>query len=120
MKKEKYAMIVVARMQVDSFTDNPESYVGLGDTVIAVDMQTHPQKDEVQEDWFYNPETNRFSEEGEIHYPEIESVQLGPTPEEQYQAATLLNQAEILANQRQQDKVMAAILLEQVGGEANV
>ena len=43
-----------------------------------------------------------------------------PTPEEQYQAAMLLNQAEILANQRQQDKVMAAILLEQVGGEANV
>lgn len=120
VKKEKYAMIVVARMQVDSFTDNPESYVGLGDAVIAVDMQTHPQKDEVQEDWFYNPETNRFSEEGEIHYPEIESVQPGPTPGDLYQAATLLNQAEILANQRQQDKVMAAILLEQVGGEANV
>lgn len=43
-----------------------------------------------------------------------------PAPAEQYQATTLLNQAEILANQRQQDKVMAAILLEQVGGEANV
>ena len=43
-----------------------------------------------------------------------------PTAEELHQAANLLNQAEILANQRQQDKVMAAILLEQVGGEANV
>ena len=43
-----------------------------------------------------------------------------PTPDELYRAANLLNQAEILANQRQQDKVMAAILLEQVGGEANV
>ena len=43
-----------------------------------------------------------------------------PTADELYRAANLLNQAEILANQRQQDKVMAAILLEQVGGEANV
>lgn len=43
-----------------------------------------------------------------------------PTPDELYRAANLLNQAEILANQHQQDKVMAAILLEQVGGEANV
>lgn len=52
-------------------------------------------------------------------YPPSEQVYI-PTPEELYQAAMLLNQAEILANQRQQDKVMAAILLEQVGGEANV
>ena len=43
-----------------------------------------------------------------------------PTEQEVIQAAALLNQAEIIANQRQQDKVMAAILLEQVGGEANV
>ena len=43
-----------------------------------------------------------------------------PTVEELNRAANLLNQAEILANQRQQDKVMAAILLEQVGGKANV
>lgn len=43
-----------------------------------------------------------------------------PTEQEVIQATMLLNQAEILANQSQQDKVMAAILLEQVGGEANV
>ena len=43
-----------------------------------------------------------------------------PTSDELYQAATLLSQAEIIANQHQQDKVIAAILLEQVGGEANV
>lgn len=55
---------------------------------------------------------------GERHPPE-EPV-YNPTAEELYRAANLLNHAEILANQRQQDKVMAAILLEQVGGEANV
>lgn len=120
VKKEKYAMIVAARMQVDSFTNNPEAYVGLGDTVIAVDLQDNPQKAEVQEDWFYDPVTGKFSAEGEIHYPDIEIVQTESTPEELYQAATLLNQAEIMANQHQQDKVIAAILLEQVGGEANV
>lgn len=120
MKNGKYAMVVAARMQVDSFTNNPESYVGLGETVIAVDIQDHPQKMEIQEDWFYDPVTGKFSAEGEIHYPEIESVQPAPTTDELYQAANLLNQAEIIANQRQQDKVMAAILLEQVGGEANV
>ena len=43
-----------------------------------------------------------------------------PTVEELNRAANLLNQAEILANQRQQDKVIATILLEQVGGEVNV
>ncbi len=51
---------------------------------------------------------------------EYKQDMLAPTPEELYRAANLLNQAEILANQRQQDKVMAAILLEQVGGGANV
>lgn len=63
-------------------------------------------------------ETLEYEEEKEER--EIKLTSCGPTPEEQYQAAALLNQAEILANQRQQDKVMAAILLEQVGGEANV
>ena len=51
---------------------------------------------------------------------EYEQDMQKPTAEELYRAANLLNQAEILANQRQQDKVMAAILLEQVGGEPNV
>lgn len=55
----------------------------------------------------------------EEKYPPAEQ-NYSPTAEELYQAATLLNQAEIIANQHQQDKVIAAILLEQVGGEANV
>lgn len=113
----RYAVVVKVRMQVNNFTNYPESIV-MPETVYIVDLQTHPQADEVDIDWFYNPETGEFSAKGEISYPE--PIQEPPTPEEQYQAAMLLNQAEILANQRQQDKVMAAILLEQVGGEANV
>lgn len=62
----------------------------------------------------YNHDSGMFED---VQYPE---PTIEPTPDELYRAANLLNQAEILANQRQQDKVMAAILLEQVGGEANV
>ena len=112
----KYAIVVKTRMQVNGFTDYPEAVNK--ELAYLIDLQEHPQKDEVQEEWFYDPATEKFSPEGEISYPEI--IQEPPTAEELYRAANLLNQAEILANQRQQDKVMAAILLEQVGGEANV
>lgn len=116
MGKERYAVVSLVRLQVGAFTNNLAAINPAFN--YSVDLKGHPQADEVDIDWFYNPETGEFSAEGEISYPE--PIQEPPTPAEQYQAATLLNQAEILANQRQQDKVMAAILLEQVGGEANV
>ena len=116
MEKGRYAVVSQVRLQVGAFTDN---FAAINPAFnYIVDMQDHPQADEIQEDWFYDPVTGEFSPEGEIPYPE--SIQEPPPPEELYQAATLLNQAEIIANQRQQDKVMAAILLEQIGGEANV
>lgn len=113
---ERYAVVVKVRKQVNNFTDNVAMFSS--DFVDLIDLKGHPQADEVDIDWFYNSETGEFSAEGEISYPE--PIQEPPTPGDLYQAAALLNQAEILANQRQQDKVMAAILLEQVGGEANV
>lgn len=85
-----------------------------------VDLEQHPQAAEVELDWFYDPVSGTFSAKGEIPYPEVTLEQPAPTTDELYQAANLLNQVEILANQRQQDKVIAAILLEQVGGEVNV
>lgn len=118
MEKGRYAVISQVRLQVGAFTDN---FAAINPAFnYIVDLQDHPQADEVQEDWFYDPVTGAFSPEGEISYPEIEPEQSPLTPDDLYQAATLLNQAEIIANQRQQDKVIAAILLEQVGGEANV
>lgn len=116
MEKKRYAVIPIVRLQVDGYTNNVMAVNPMFNHI--VDLNDHPQADEVDIDWFYNPETGEFSAEGEISYPE--PIQEPPTPGDLYQAAALLNQAEILANQRQQDKVMAAILLEQVGGEANV
>ena len=39
---------------------------------ILIDLQEHPQKDEVQIDWFYDEVTNTFSAEGEVIYPELQ------------------------------------------------
>lgn len=61
-----------------------------------------------------------YFKDGVVTHEVYQEIPEPPTPDELYRAANLLNQAEIIANQRQQDKVMAAILLEQVGGEANV
>lgn len=118
MEKGRYAVISQVRLQVGAFTDN---FAAINPAFnYIVDLEQHPQADEVDIDWFYDPVSGAFSLEGAIPYPEMEQEQLGPTSDELYRAANLLNQAEIIANQRQQDKVMAAILLEQVGGEANV
>ena len=87
---ERYAIIVKVRMQVNGFTSNPElinqNYAFL------VDMQTHPQKDQVQEDWFYNAEDNTFSPEGEVHYPEPVAPQ--PTQLDRMEAALQKNYAQ--------------------------
>lgn len=118
MEKGRYAVISQVRLQVGAFTDN---FAAINPAFnYIVDLSTHPQADEVDIDWFYDPTTGVFSTEGEIFYPEVVVEQPEPTAEELYRATNLLNQAEILANQRQQDKVIAAILLEQVGGEPNV
>lgn len=118
MKNGRYAVISQVRLQVGAFTNN---FAAINPAFnYIVDLYDHPQADEVQEDWFYDPVTGVFSKEGEISYPEIELVQEDTELYELYRAVNLLNQAEIIANQRQQDKVMAAILLEQVGGEVNV
>lgn len=69
MRTERYAVVVKIRMQVTTFVDNPKS-INQG-LAILIDLQDHPQKDEIQEDWFYNAEDNTFSPEGEVHYPEV-------------------------------------------------
>ena len=56
---DRYAMVLKVTMQLDRFVpvDN-----GCSD-VYFIDMADHPQKDMVQEGWFYNPEDNTFYEE---------------------------------------------------------
>lgn len=118
MGKGRYAVISQVRLQVGAFTDN---FAAINPAFnYIVDLEQHPQAAEVELDWFYDPVSGTFSAKGEIPYPEVTLEQPAPTTDELYQAANLLNQVEILANQRQQDKVIAAILLEQVGGEVNV
>ncbi len=90
MANGRYAVVVAIRMQVDFFTDNPNSVLPNGK--IVVDLQTHPQKDEIQEDWFYNAEDNTFSPEGEIHYPEPAAPQ--PTQLDRMEAALQKNYAQ--------------------------
>lgn len=83
-------MVAKVRMQVNGFTEYPESVNE--QYVILVDMQSHPQKDEVQEDWFYNSDTNTFSEIGEVHYPEPAAPQ--PTQLDRMEAALQKNYAQ--------------------------
>ena len=86
------------------------------DDLADIDAQYIKRQSPDDEVLYHKYADDMWSEET---YPPAEQA-YSPTSEEQYQAATLLNQAEIIANQHQQDKVIAAILLEQVGGEANV
>ena len=72
MTNKRYAVVVRVRMQVTGYVKNPE-IVNLQNNIV-VDLENHPQKDEVDVDWFYNEETNTFSKEGEVQYPEPEEV----------------------------------------------
>lgn len=90
MVKARYAVVVKVRMQVDSFVSNPTAVNQKYN--ILVDLQNHPQKDEVQIDWFYNAEDNTFSPEGEIHYPEPAVPQ--PTQLDRMEAALQKNYAQ--------------------------
>ena len=90
MKDERYAVVSKVRMQVGLFTNYPDSVTT--EFNILVDLQNHPQKDEVQEDWFYNEEDNTFSPEGEIHYPEPVVPQ--PTQLDRMEAALQKNYAQ--------------------------
>ena len=69
---KRYAVVVKVRRQVNNFTDNIELFSS--EFCYFVDLQDHPQKDEVQIDWFYDPAKDTFSPEGEIPYPEPEST----------------------------------------------
>ena len=115
--KGRYAAISQVRLQIGTFTDNLDAINPAFNYI--VDLQDHPQAQDVQEDWYYDPVTGLFSETGDIPYPIAQPTPAPPTEAERTQAAILLNQAEILTNQQTQDKVLAAILLEQIGGEDN-
>lgn len=67
---KKYAQISRLRKQVANFIENPKMVNTQYN--ILVDLSNHPQKDEVQEDWFYDEATNTFSPEGEVIYPELQ------------------------------------------------
>lgn len=92
MEKGRYALVSKCRMQVGAFVDNFKA--GSPEFDYIVDLQGHPQKDEVQEDWFYDPVTGMFTEEGEIHYPEPTPVQ--PLTFEQMQAFETANNIDYL------------------------
>lgn len=96
MAKGRYAIVVSVRKQVNNFTDNLDSFSGIGDILLAIDLIDHPQKNEVQIDWFYDPETNMFSPEGEIHYPEPELLLVQPLTFEQAQALEAANNIDYL------------------------
>ena len=110
MSETVYAKVIRVRMQVGGFTKNPKAVNTQNN--ILVDLTDHPQKYEVQIDWFYNEETDTFSPDGEVDYPEVTEPEL--TEAELIQAELLLNQAEILAKQNEQDEVLAEILLNQL------
>lgn len=66
--KKRYAVIAKKRMQISGFVNNPDAVNAQSN--ILVDMETHLQKDEVEKGWFYDEESNSFSAEGEVIYPE--------------------------------------------------
>lgn len=70
MSETVYAKVIRVRMQVGGFTKNPKAVNTQNN--ILVDLTDHPQKDEVQKDWFYNEATNTFSPDGEVFFPEAE------------------------------------------------
>lgn len=61
MATGKYAVISIVRKQVADFTDRPQMFNQQYNWL--VDLDNHPQKDEVDIDWFYNQDTNTFSQE---------------------------------------------------------
>ena len=74
MINERYAVISKLTLQVGVFASNPNS-VNITNNIL-IDLESHPQKDEVQIDWFYDIETNTFSETRE----EIQEEPAQPEP----------------------------------------
>lgn len=68
-QQKRYAVIARVRKQVASFINNPKIINQKFNLI--VDLENHPQKNEIQIDWFYDEETNTFSAEGEVVYPEF-------------------------------------------------
>jgi hypothetical protein len=56
--RDRYVLVLPETMQIDRFES-----VDNGITNFIVDLIEHPQKEEVQIGWYYNPDTNTFSEE---------------------------------------------------------
>ena len=81
MMKKRYAVIAKARMQLSGYVNHPAA-VNLENNIV-VDLQDHPQRDEVDVDWFFDAESNTFRIDGEVSYPE---------PPEEEQPATEPNQ----------------------------
>ena len=96
MENKRYAVIARVRKQVASFVDNPKIINQKFNLI--VDLENHPQKDEIQIDWFYDEETNAFSPEGEVIYPEFKEPE--PTQLDRIEAAVNASNAEIAAPQR--------------------
>lgn len=72
MDNRRYALVSKCRLQVGAFVDRESA--GTPEFDYIVSLQDHPQADEVDIEWFYNPTTGVFSQEGEIPYPELEST----------------------------------------------
>lgn len=76
MATGRYAVISIVRKQVADFTDRPQMFNQQYN--LLVDLTEHPQKEDVDIDWFYNSSTNTFSESDEI---ELLSLSLEETTE---------------------------------------
>lgn len=94
MSKARYALVSKCRMQIGAFVENFKE--GSPEFDYIVDLNSHPQADEVDIDWFYDAVTGKFSEEGEIYYPEPEPTPVQPLTFEQAQALETANNMDYL------------------------
>lgn len=107
--KKRYAVIAKVRLQVSGYVKNPE--IVNRENNLVVDLENHPQKEEVDIDWFYNEETNTFSKEGAVIYPEPEPM---PELEPDEQETALAEMQEMLAEVLLSTEYTACLLEEQM------
>lgn len=98
MSNKRYAVIAKMRKQVSGFVNNQDS-VNLKNNIL-VDMFKHPQRDIIEKNWFYDEESNIFSEQGEIVYPIAELVLEEPTQLDRIESMVAKSQEEIAQEAR--------------------
>ena len=94
MEKQRYAVIPIVRLQIDSYTNNAMAVNPMFNHI--VDLKDHPQADEIDIGWFYDPTTGTFSAEGEVQYPDPEPMPAQPLTFDQAVALEMANNIDYL------------------------